>query len=179
MRGATVQRLGDGLDQRPFAAARERKTPDSGQTLLEFALMLPFLLLLATGIVEIGRAIFYTMAVNNAATAGVEYGAQSALTMVDAHGMETSAINDANFAAMTAHASYGCTCDNGGGSPAEACSYPIPGPPSVCQSISCPNGQVVECVQVTTQATFTALFHYPGLPASYQANGEAVMRVRR
>jgi hypothetical protein len=139
--------------------------------------MLPFLALLGVGVVELGRAIFYTVQVTNAATAGVEYGAQSTLTMVDIPGMERKATDDASL--VSAHATFGCTCDSGGGTPAESCSYPVPGPPTVCNSIDCSGGQVVQCVQVTTQATITPIFRFPGLPATYQANGRAVMRVRK
>jgi hypothetical protein len=49
---------------------------------------------------------------------------------------------------------------------------------STCSTIAC-SGLIVECVQVTTQGTWNSMFNYPGLPASYQANGQAVMRVRR
>ena len=45
--------------------------------------------------------------------------------------------------------------------------------------ITLPSGKVVECVQVTTTASFNPIFSYPGLPTSYTANGRAVMRVRR
>ncbi len=44
---------------------------------MEFAFLLPVLLLLAVGVVELGRAAAFTIAVNNAATAGVEYGSQN------------------------------------------------------------------------------------------------------
>ena len=137
--------------------------------------MLPFMLLLFTGVIEIGRVIYYTIEVNHSAAAGAQYGAQSALTAHNSAGMQSYAIFDGNVPGISVNASSGCTCDNGGGT---SCTYPIPGP-GTCGTISCPMGQVVECVQVTTQATITPIFHFPLLPASYQANGQAVMRVRR
>lgn len=146
--------------------------------MLEFALMAPFLLLLLTGVVEIGRVIYYTVEVNNAATAGVDYGAQSTLAAQNASVMQSSAQSDAGISGMTATASNGCACDMGAGT---SCTYPIPGS-GTCATISdsCPMPeQVVECVQVVTQANIQPLFHFPGLPATYQANGHAVMRVRR
>jgi Flp pilus assembly protein TadG len=45
-----------------------RKT--SGQSLLEFALILPLLLVLVMGLFEFGRAVFYYAALNNAAREG-------------------------------------------------------------------------------------------------------------
>jgi hypothetical protein len=159
----------------PSQGKVKRKVRDSGQSMLEFALMLPLLMLLMIGIIETGRAIFYTVAINHAATAGVEYGAQNATTAQNLSQMESDATADAAFpGTMTATAVNGCTCDDGGGT---SCN-PLPGPGN-CPTISCPSGQVVECVQVTTQATITPLFHFPGLPMSYQANGQAVLRVRK
>ena len=141
---------------------------------LEFALMAPFLLLLLTGVVEIGRVIFYTVEVNNAATAGVQFGAQNRITASNSAQIQTTALLDANVPGMSVAPTSGCTCDPGNGT---SCTYPIP--QGGCANISCPNGgQIVECVQVLTQATIEPLFEFPGLPRSYQANGRAVMRVR-
>src|SRR5215475_2463682 len=101
----------------------QRRRSDRGQTMLEFALMLPFLMLLGAGVVDVGRAIFYTIAVNNAATAGAQFGAQSELNMSPdgITKMQTTATQDARFTAMSATANYGCSCDNGGGSAGESC----------------------------------------------------------
>lgn len=144
--------------------------------MLEFALMAPFLLLLLTGVVEIGRVIFYTVAVNNAATAGAQFAAQNTITAANNGVIASTALSDANLPGMTVTPASGCTCDEGTGT---SCTYPIPGPNN-CANFSCPNnGQIVECVQVLTNASITPLFHFPGLPNSYQANGRAVMRVRK
>ena len=154
----------------------KRKLRDSGQSMLEFALMLPFLMLLMVGVIEIGRAIYYTVEVNHAATAGVVYGSQNATTAQNVGQMQTYATADAAVTGMSATAVNGCACDYGNGT---SCSYPLASQ-SNCPGFSCTSGgQVVECVQVTTQATITPIFHFPGLPMSYQANGEAVMRVRK
>src|ERR1017187_10241452 len=104
-------------------AARQAKTAESGQTLLEFAFMLPFMMLLLLGIAEIGRAAFISITVSNAATAGVEYGSQNAATASDITGMQNAAKNDANYSPMTFSTNstgtqtptYGCLCDNGNG----------------------------------------------------------------
>ena len=149
---------------------------DSGHSLLEFALLAPALLLLLTGVVEIGRVIFYTVEVSNAATAAAQFAAQNTITAANNTLISSTAQLDANVPGMTVAPTSGCTCDEGGGT---SCTYPIPGPNN-CANFSCPNnGQIVECVQVLTNASITPLFHFPGLPASYQANGRAVMRVRR
>lgn len=46
-----------------------------GQTLVEFAIILPVLLLLSIIILDLGRAVYYSSAIHNAAREGVRYGA--------------------------------------------------------------------------------------------------------
>jgi Flp pilus assembly protein TadG len=51
---------------------------DQGQSLVEIALALPFLLLLLLGLADFGRAFFYTSAIANAARVGAQYIAYNA-----------------------------------------------------------------------------------------------------
>jgi Flp pilus assembly protein TadG len=174
----TVTRHEMRVGRLPAANAGKRKVTEGGQALTEFALMLPILCLLSIGIVEIGRAAAITIAVNNGATAGAEYGSLNEAAAKNITLIEQFAIDDAKLSppiTMTATATYGCTCDNGAGT---SCTYPVPGQDS-CPTIDCGGGDIVECVQVNTHADYGSLFHYPGLPSTYQANGRAVMRVRR
>lgn len=46
----------------------------NGQTLVEFALMIPLLLLIAVVVFDLGRAIFYYSTIHNAAREGARYG---------------------------------------------------------------------------------------------------------
>ena len=172
----------------PSSSARRRMF-EGGQSMIEFALMLPFLMLLSIGIVEIGRAAYISIVVTNGATAGVEYGAQDVSTASDYMSMQQSAANDvANNTiggTMTAVATWGCYCDTGSGT---SCTYvsggqdcnSTTGGSCSCATIqaSC-TGQIVECVQVDTHVDFTPLFNWPGLPTTYQSNGHSVMRVRQ
>lgn len=147
---------------------------ETGMNLLEFALLLPLLLLIVAGVVDIGRAAYMSMIVSHGATAGVEYGAQNSKTAADSAGMKAAATQDATVVTTTnTTAAAACGCDNGTGN---SCN---PLPTSACNSsLSCPGGQILECVKVTTHASFDPLLPWPGLPSSYQANGSAVMRVR-
>lgn len=167
-----------------------RRRWERGQTLLEFALMLPFLMLLSVGIVDVGRAIYYTIAINNAAAAGVEYGSRDGNTAVDYLNMRKSAQCDANGGSgiggctngilplANVTAVDGCTCDDGGTGETQTCIQAITNGHAGC-STDCGSGQRVQCVQVTTTATFEPLFHWIGLPENFTANGKAVMRVRK
>jgi TadE-like protein len=183
MKDEAAQRQKRALGRPPFEATQQSKSAEAGQSLLELAVMLPFLLLLVLGVVEIGRAAFINIAVANGAYAGVEYGAQNPGTAGDTAGMIQAAKNDLNLSGsgivkgitVTPVATQGCRCDAGAGT---SCATPLP-PASSCATIACGSGQVVECVQVVTSATFSPLFHYPGLPDSFTAHGNAVMRVRR
>src|SRR4051812_45626642 len=76
-------------------ARRQRGAGDRGQSMLEFALMLPFLILLAVGIVDIGRAIYYTLAVNNGAATGAEHASQSSIAASNDSAIKQAAVCDA------------------------------------------------------------------------------------
>ena len=160
--------------RRARAGTLKRKRMESGQTLTEFALMLPVLCLLMIGIVEIGRATAITIGVNNAATAGAEYGAYNEAAAQDVAKITEAATDDFNIAGMTVNTVHGCSCDYRTGS---SCTYPVM--TGSCDAIDCGEDQIIECVQVETHAQWDSLFHYPGLPTTYQANGRAVLRVRR
>jgi Flp pilus assembly protein TadG len=200
----TTTRQKKAVGRRPGQTARQPKSAESGQTLLEFALMVPFMMLLLLGIAEIGRAAFITITVTNAATAGAEYGSQDsglAKGTAGAAAMELKAQCDANgytsdlvpvcqtttgilAPPSTVCAYNACTCDNGAGTSCNLIAWPPPGTGActamtdTCAAISC-SGQIVNCVHVNTHADFNPLFHYPGLPTTYQANGKATMRVRQ
>jgi len=170
---------------------RTRRQQSEGQTLVEFALLLPIVMILMLGLLEVGRAIAITIKVTNGATAGAVYASQNPTTAESTTGIQnavTCDINNARFTGadhypncnysmgqVTVVSSYGCVCDQGG---ATSCTNPISGVGS-CSTVSCPGGQIAECVQIKTQEMFVPLFPYPGLPSSYQANGNAIMRVRK
>jgi TadE-like protein len=185
----TATRQKKAVGRLPMQAARQAKTAESGQTLIEFALMLPFMMLLLLGIAEIGRAAFITIKVTNAATAGASYGSQNSANaqnpnnsvqlhaLCDANGdlgLSMGSCGDGILTLSNTVATNGCLCDSGNG----ASCNPMPAAGS-CPTTFCGSGQVVECVQVTTHADFDPLFHFPGLPTTYQANGKAIMRVRQ
>jgi Flp pilus assembly protein TadG len=78
MEGLTVRSNREQVERR--SPAQKPRSNEAGQSLLEMALLLPILCLLVVGITDLGRAAAVTMMVNNAATAGVEYGAQNGTT---------------------------------------------------------------------------------------------------
>lgn len=168
------------------------KSKSEGQSLVEFALLLPIIMLLMLGVLEIGRAIFITIKVTNGATAGAVYASQNPTAAENSQAITTAVTCDINAVTfrspyqpptcnsngsiqVTTQSLSGCYCADTG---AASCSNPLSGQ-GECGGLSCPGQILVECVQVTTNATFMPLFRYPGLPSSFQANGSAVMRVRK
>lgn len=137
---------------------------DAAQNLLEFALVMPVVLLLMVGAVEIGRLAYLGILVQNAARAGVQYGAQNLATAADNNGMQNAALNDGqNITGLTALASHSCTCADGSS--------------SSCAVGDCSGSHRLVYVQVNTTGQFQPLIRFPGLPSSYTLNGQAVMRV--
>ena len=59
-----------------------------GQSILEFALVFPLIFLLITGLVDLGRALFYYSTLNNAVREGTRY------AIVQPKGTEDSVIED-------------------------------------------------------------------------------------
>jgi hypothetical protein len=53
---------------------RTANKKDHGQSMVEFALLLPFLILLIVGVFDLGRAFFSLITITNAAREGARYG---------------------------------------------------------------------------------------------------------
>ena len=135
---------------------------DSGTSLLEVALILPVLVLLILGIVDIGRYAALNIVVSNAAKAGVQYGAQSLATAYDDNGIQIAALQDAGMttSSMQVNPSLVCYCSG------SACGGPCAAP-----------GIETLYLIVNTSGTFTPLFNYPGLSLASTVSGMAEMRV--
>ena len=159
------------------AAARLRPRllrAQSGQSMIEFAFVLPILLLLLLGGIELGRYAYLGILIGNAAHAGAFYGAQSHPQSVDTLGITTSANNDfqnngQNVSTLTVTSLASCGCDNGGTVTSAACTGTGAG--------TCAAGHWVVMVTVTASGTFAALFNYPGIPASISVSRTSTMRV--
>ena len=140
---------------------------ESGSALAEIAVVLPMLVLLLIGLIEVGRFGSYLIMTENAARAGAQYGAQNTITADDPNGMKTSAKNDAqNDAGLTANAITFCQCADGSA--------------STCLATDCSSSHRLIFVEVDTTGTWQSLTHFPYLPASLNTitvHGKSVMRV--
>jgi Flp pilus assembly protein TadG len=163
---------------------------DRGSALVELALIAPLFIALIVAGAELGRLAYAAIEVSNAARAGVAYGAQNHATAAET-GTIASGINDAidqtavneaaNVADMTATSSTSCICQTVNTATGAVTTTSIScGTAGTTCGESTTTGKVnvvVEYVNVSTQATVSTLFRYPGLPASFTLNGSAQMRV--
>src|SRR4030042_293998 len=69
-----------------------------GQSMLEFALILPLMVLIIAGIFDLGRAFYGSITITNAAREGARYGS---LHSNDFLGMKTASINEAQNSGIT------------------------------------------------------------------------------
>lgn len=141
---------------------------DTGQSLVELALIFPIFILLLVGAAEFGRLAYAAIEVSNAARAGASYGSLSRSRAADLPNIELVATTDAaNLTGVTAVASNSCACSTGG---TIGCFTALT---TTCASPA----RVIDYLQVNTSASFDPLFHLPGLPTTFPLKGQAIMRV--
>ena len=168
----------------PASAGRKRALrsvrglrSQSGQSLVEVALLTPILLALLIGGIELGRYAYIAILVGNAARAGAGYGAQSLVQSVDTTGIKAAADNDfqsngQNVSKLTVTSSTSCGCDNGGTTTSAVCTTTANASAGTCAA-----GHWVVTVSVTASGTFNSLFSYPGIPTSIALSKTSTMRV--
>ena len=144
---------------------RKNRKSDNGNATVEFALLLPLMLLLVLGVVDFARLFYAAITVASAARAGVQYGAQDTIKAKDTAGMQTAASNDAaDITGVTATAQSYCECSDG--------------TRVDCLTGTCGGASPPVYVQVTVQKTFTTLVDYPGIPHNTALSRTAIMRVQ-
>lgn len=142
------------------------KSPDRGQSVVELALILPLILLLLVGVIEIGRFAYYSILVASAARAGAQYGAQSLTTAADQTGISNAGQNDGqNVTGLVVTSTQQCGCSGAGLS-------------GTCPATGCaaPNHPLVY-VKVTATGNFNPLFNYPGVSNAFAVTSVETMRV--
>jgi Flp pilus assembly protein TadG len=140
---------------------------NTGQSLVELALMFPIFIILLIGAAEFGRLAYAAIEVSNAARAGASYGSLSRYRAADLSDIELAATQDAgNLTGVTATATDFCACSTGGTITCLTALTTCPSP-----------ARVIAYVQVNTSASFDPLFHLPGLPTTFPLAGQAIMRV--
>jgi Flp pilus assembly protein TadG len=145
-----------------FSLITHLRKSETGTSLLETAFALPVFILLLIGSIDFGRAWYADIEVASASEAGALYGVQN---ITDTAGMQAAATLDAaDVVSVSPVASYGCECSDGSSVT-----------PSCSTTPSCTTN-VVNYVQVTTNSTYTPLFPYPGISASFALSSTSRMR---
>lgn len=138
---------------------------ENGSVLLEFSLILPIIIFMYIGIINLGVAVEQSIVVSEAAEAGTRYGTLSSKS-ADLTGMQNAATAAASgLSGFSATATSWCSC--------------VPAGAVVNCSNTCPNSNTPDkYIQVQTSATVPALANYPGLAASFALRGFSAMRVQ-
>lgn len=159
-----------------------------GAALVELALTMPLLLLITIGAAELGRIAYFAIEVESSARAGSSFGAVNINNAVQTATIEQAALNDApNLPSMVATASNQCVCETLDTSTNVPSYNPTSGTVSCTNSaVTAPNcttvntteaQYVISYVVVSTTATVSTMFHYPGIPSSFTLNGYSETRV--
>jgi Flp pilus assembly protein TadG len=138
-----------------------------GQSAVELALVTPVLIVLLLVAADFGRAFYTSIAVNNAARAGAQYGSSSIVTAADTAGMQAAARTD-GWSGLNVTATQ-CTCQTS--TTVTEC--------STLSATYCTNSPQATYVTVTVSYPFTTLVKYPGLPSSLTLTGQAIMQVQQ
>ena len=137
-----------------------------GSAIVEFALLISFLLIFFLTIVDFSKATADSMALEAAAQAGARYGAADG-NLNNTAGMATAASAAAPAVnGMTVTASVFCSCTSGGA--LVSCTT------GTCNTYDLP----MQYVEVQTGATVPLLFHFGGIPLNIQMSATAVMRAQ-
>jgi hypothetical protein len=152
-----------------------------GQSLVEFALIIPIFLLLMVVIFDLGRAVYYYSAIHNAAREGARYGAAKPLQVsgsitADKSGMKAAAVNYAIGLGLNTN-----DVDAGLGTPECIGNLPYPTPPTSPCHRGIPNPTVkVTVTYCFVPATPLVDMFLPKCPTCTCTHlrllGEAVMR---
>jgi Flp pilus assembly protein TadG len=143
--------------------ARKLSSEQRGNSLVETALVLPFMILLLAGAFDFGEAFYMATEVASAAEAGAQYGLQNVTNLA---GMRNAAkLDAADVPNLQAVATYGCECSDGSAVVASCATSP-----ATCTY------NVVNYVQVVASATYKPMINYPGAPASIPLSSTARLR---
>lgn len=149
---------------------KSRRRGESGQALVETAIVAPVFFLMLMGSAELARVAYLAIEVANAAHAGAQYASQNAGTMEDnqnnatSNGTAAAAQNDGyNVSGLSVTATPGTTCSDGTTPTTSSTALP-----------SCASGAVyLPYITVTASAQFTPIVHIPGLPSSFTLSSSA------
>jgi Flp pilus assembly protein TadG len=136
-----------------------------GTALLEFALMLPVILMLLAGVLDYSLLMRTAISVADAARVGAQYGSLSAANASNTSGMQNAALNAApDVRGLTATAVKVCKCSD---------SKTVS-----CSGGSCSPGPVRVYAQVTASTTAAPIINYSLVPFAGAVSTTVSMRAQ-
>jgi Flp pilus assembly protein TadG len=145
-----------------FRLAKKLTISDCGAAAVEFALIVPMLLLMVLGLTELGRIVHYRSVLESAARTGVHAGrslslSTSALITTAQTTMETAAdlaiTNSGIGGTVNSTAAVTCECSDGTS--------------VVCASGTCASGSKRYIATVTMTRSYTPLYDLVNLPGGF------------
>jgi Flp pilus assembly protein TadG len=138
---------------------------DHGGAMVELAVVLPVLILIAIGVMDYGRVFFTSIAVSNAARAGAEWGSAGIAYQTKNTEMQDFAkLDGVEAGTIVVTSSRTCRC----GVTVVACT-------SVCGG---GYGEPAVYIEVTASKAVTMLLKYPGQPATVNVSRTATFRLQ-
>lgn len=160
----------------------------AGVALIEFALVVPVLVLLMVGLMEFGRFMYLSILVGNAAHAGAQFGAQSTTASQNISGMQTAATCDGQSSTCTSNTGQSISGISAVAS--DVCSWwdgtterPTPPDAATCGQATCSacasGYHKVGYVKVVATGQFHPMLNYGplGIPSNWNLTKTAYMRV--
>ena len=152
-----------------YTSRPKRLDCNRGAALAELTVAMPLLILIMLGAVDFARVWVQSTAVENAAHAGAQYGAQTTGHAADSSGIYSAVMDDLNSSAVAAEtfavvSEQYCECEN---------LVAVD-----CDGGTCVTGGVHMYVRVRVNSTFETLFDYPGIPHEIDVSREARIRAR-
>ena len=149
----------------PTALRMLLRSPPRGGAIIEFALIMPFLVLLAVGLCDLGFAVYNSMQVQAAAEAGAQYAVRHTWDATAVAAAVTGATGTGGISATPAPSEV-CACPGGGVLTQIGCTSTCPSgdPPGTYASVS-------------ALLLYQTVLPYPGLPATLTLAGQAYRRL--
>ena len=160
---------------RPAVLLADRR----GAAAVEFAIVLPFLLLLVVGLIDYGLGFWEQMMVGNAARAGAYFASVNGWGSGAPGSIETAVTSATSLASISASGTY---------APSQACYCPTssglvapPGTPTApgCGATLCSDGVTPAgyYIVVNAGATYNTLMPWPGIGSNFTLTATSFARI--
>jgi Flp pilus assembly protein TadG len=145
---------------------KSRLSNRRGGALLEIAVAMPMLILIAIGVIDYGRVYYTAITVSNAARAGAEFGSTSyyAYAFNSADQQSFAQLDGVNAALDSVRANTVCKCPDGS--------------TVGCSTVCAGYGRARVFVTVRAYKRVTLFLRYPGLPTSINVSRSATFRAK-